>query len=242
MHRSLDRRPWYRKARLRTTKRREPSKPAKGARQKPKPKPKRVRRSAEEARASILDAADKRLASSGPSGIRLQEIASDVGMSHPTVLHHFGNREALVEAVVQRALDGLQKKLLASFRGPSPKGADGAAMFRQIMDTLADRGHARLMAWLSLEGRPADDPDKMLRSLAEAMHATRTTQRRDPAPPFEDTLFVVLLGALALFGEGVLGDTMLDSAGLPAPARDRFHDWFVALLTRHLEGPGIAGA
>jgi len=37
----------------------------------------------------------------------LQEIAADVGVSHSTILHHFGSREALVEAVVTRALDGL---------------------------------------------------------------------------------------------------------------------------------------
>ena len=57
----------------------------------------RVRRTAEDARAAILDAAERRLGATGPGGIRLQEVAADVGVSHSTVLHHFGSREGLVE-------------------------------------------------------------------------------------------------------------------------------------------------
>ena len=46
--------------------------------QKPaRPASKRVRRTAEEARRLILDAAEERLARQGPEGLRLQEIASD---------------------------------------------------------------------------------------------------------------------------------------------------------------------
>src|SRR5688572_5204467 len=67
---------------------------------------KRVRRTAGAAREAILDAAEKRLAEGGPAGLRIQEIARDVGISHPTLLHHFGSRAALVEAVVDRALEG----------------------------------------------------------------------------------------------------------------------------------------
>src|SRR5450432_3158548 len=62
----------------------------------------RRRRTSDEARAAILDAAERRLVSSGPAGIRLQEVAADVGVSHPTVLHHFGSREALVREVCER--------------------------------------------------------------------------------------------------------------------------------------------
>src|SRR5260221_641713 len=52
----------------------------------------RKRRTADEARTAMLDAAEQRLVASGPAAIRLQEVAADVGVSHPTVLHHFGNR------------------------------------------------------------------------------------------------------------------------------------------------------
>src|SRR5437660_1109125 len=112
----------------------------------------RRRRTAEQARAAILDAAERRLVASGPAAIRLQEVASDVGVSHPTVLHHFGSREALVEAVVARALDSLQTGLLAGVRA-SPTGPDQvAALFESVFDTLVSGGHGRAFFWLALSG------------------------------------------------------------------------------------------
>ena len=39
------------------------------------------------ARRAILEAAQKRLADCGPEEIRLQAIASDLGISHPAILH-----------------------------------------------------------------------------------------------------------------------------------------------------------
>src|SRR5262245_6032327 len=73
----------------------------------------RRRRTAEQAREEILDAAEKRLRDRGPDAIRLQEIAADVGISHPAVLHHFGSREGLVGAVTERAMNKLEHELLA---------------------------------------------------------------------------------------------------------------------------------
>jgi hypothetical protein len=111
------------------------------------------------------------------------------------------------------------------------------------MATLGDRGHARLMAWLNLEGRTPEDPAKMLQALATAMHARRIEETGTSAPP-EDTLFLVLLVSLALFGEGVIGDAALDSANLSSDpdARERFHTWLVRLAERHLESNGLIEA
>src|SRR5690242_16224301 len=101
-----------------------------------KPRAPRRRRTGEEARSAILDAAERRLVASGPAGIRLQEVAADVGVSHPTVLHHFTSREGLVEAVVGRALDSLQAALLAAVR-TSPKGPDQVGeLLDAVFDTL----------------------------------------------------------------------------------------------------------
>ena len=63
----------------------------------------RRRRSAQVARREILDAAQQRLSQGGPDAIRLQEIANDVAISHPTILHHFGSRDGLIRALDVRA-------------------------------------------------------------------------------------------------------------------------------------------
>src|SRR5271165_4863601 len=112
----------------------------------------RRRRTGEEARTAILDAAEQRLVASGPGGIRLQEVAADVGVSHPTVLHHFGSREGLTQAVVARALDSLHAGLLAAVQEP-PKGpGQVAALLDGVFDTLVRGGHARAFLWLALSG------------------------------------------------------------------------------------------
>src|SRR5580693_5678142 len=107
----------------------------------------RKRRTADEARAAILDAAERRLVASGPTAIRLQEVAADVGVSHPTVLHHFGSREALVEAVVRRALDSLQAQLLAAVNAAPSSADDVTSLLDAVFDALAVGGHGRTFLW-----------------------------------------------------------------------------------------------
>ncbi len=201
----------------------------------PRRRKKRVRRSAEQARELILDAAEKRLAVGGPAGIRLQEVAADAGISHPTILHHFGSREGLVEAVCQRALDTMQRDAAAAFVAEQFEEADAKLLLRKILALLADKGHARLLAWLALEGRTQEDPAYILRELAQLMHARRLAETGRDAPQ-EDTLFVIVLASLALLGEGILGTATWNSAGLAEDPRapDRFHAWLVDLLGAHL--------
>ena len=55
----------------------------------------RRRRPAEETQAEILNVAQQHLLDRGPGGVRLDEIAREVGVSRQAVLHHFGNREGL---------------------------------------------------------------------------------------------------------------------------------------------------
>ena len=71
---------------------------------------KRIRRTPEEARALILRAARERLSRTGPEGLRLQDIAADAGISHPSILHHFGNREGLVRALTREAAEELRHR------------------------------------------------------------------------------------------------------------------------------------
>src|SRR5262245_29549382 len=117
-------------------------------------KPPRRRRDAAVARADILDAAERRLVASGPSGIRLQEVAADAGVSHPTVLHHFGSREALVKAVIIRALEAIHASLVTAIQRSSGEEAQLTAMLEAVFGALAGAGHARVIVWLALEGYP----------------------------------------------------------------------------------------
>src|SRR5271170_7199052 len=142
------------------------------------PPPPRKRRTADEARTAILDAAERRLQASGPAAIRLQEVAADVGVSHPTILHHFGSREALVEEVVRRALDSLHAGLMAAVVGMPEGGSDQvASLLDAVFETLAAGRHGRTFLWLALAGY-APAKDLRVWSLAEAVHSVRCTRRQ----------------------------------------------------------------
>jgi AcrR family transcriptional regulator len=156
------------------------------------------------------------------------------------VLHHFGTREELVTAVVERAVRRLENTLLDAFRSAGDGAPDGNAMLERVFDMLGRDGHARLIAWLFLTGRDAIDVKTARvgwRAIIDAVHARRT----DGASR-EDTQFTVVLSALATFGQAVAGGPMLDMAGFAgdhdAPAR--FARWFATLLASHLGQPTAA--
>lgn len=205
----------------------------------------RVRRSAEEAREAILDAAGPRLAEVGPAGIRLQDVARDVGVSHPTVLHHFGSREALVEAVVERSIRRLERDLVREIAKIPVSAGSLASLLETVAHVLGPEGHARVVAWLALEGRHQPGPTAF-DAVSRAAHVLRTerwAERGEVAPPFEDTYFAVLLGGLALFGDAVAGGLLRgedDPAALDV-SRRRFRTWLAGLLSERLEH-GARGA
>lgn len=203
-------------------------------------KPKRTRRSADEAKRIILDAAEKRLRELGPAGIRLQDLAADVGVSHPAILHHFGSRDELMQAVVRRALNSLRSAVLDQVRQQMRREVDIPSILDSVFGILAERGHARLMAWLILEGTRPRDETRYVRGVAEAAHIRMIeggwTEGRDF--DFEDMLFTVMLVGMAALGAGVAGDVMRFSSGLEGDeeAEMRFRRWFSALLSRYLAG------
>jgi AcrR family transcriptional regulator len=212
----------------------------------PAKKLKRVRRTAEEAKAVILDAAEKRLRELGPAGIKLQELAADVGVSHPAILHHFGSRDGLVEAVVRRALDSLRDQILEKVRQQMRREVDIPAILDSVFAILAERGHARLVAWLVLEGKNTRDESRLMRALSEAAHVRMVsggwTEGRDFT--FEDMMFTVMMVGSAALGFGVVGEAMRFSSGVEddESVEGRFRHWFSVLLARYLSGHELSHA
>jgi len=197
-------------------------------------KAKRRRLPADQAQAAILDAAERQLAAQGPDGIRLQELADDLGISHPAILHHFGNRAGLVRAVVKRALGRLQDELMGLLaQRADPQVA--ATLLGRVFQVLRDGNHARTLAWLYLSrGETSGDPighGEQMRRVAELVHGMRNQRRRSPAE-FRDTLYTVALADLAVFGLAIC-EPALRRAGVET---DPFLSWLTDRLVEHLDG------
>lgn len=209
-------------------------------------RPARRRRDAATSRAAILDAAEVLLASTGAAGIRLQQVAADAGVSHPTVLHHFGSREGLIEAVVARALQSIHADLVAAIEASSGGEEPLAELLESVFAALTRTGHARVMLWLALEGHSVGAAEVRLSDVVDAAHALRTSKARPRsgarAPAREDTARTVVLASLALVGGAVMLPSLLENAGLPSDEAGgrRFRAWLARVLRAHLEPPGAS--
>jgi AcrR family transcriptional regulator len=203
----------------------------------PPAKPRR-RLDAEAARALILDATEKRLVTVGPSGIRLQEVAADAGVSHSTVLHHFGSRELLVKAVTARALRAIDANLIEAMGRSGGDPDQLEVMLENLAKALEQSGYSRVMLWLALEGHHFDPDEVPLTAVVEAAHTMRLGRRKHTKrPPRDDTARIVVLVTIAICCGGVLTPSLLANAGLPSdPAgQAKFRSWLTRLLISYVD-------
>jgi len=191
----------------------------------------RLRRTPDEARQLILDTAQELIAQSGPEGLRLQDIAATAGISHPLILHHFGNRAGLVRALARRATAELRDRLIAAMTEP---GYSLEEQIDRVFDALGG-GLAQILAWLAATA--PDDGESgetmIMREIIDTMHAHRTANVSPGAMiSREDTEWGALLVTFAAFGDAIYGKALRRSAGLPAndESDGRFRAWLAALL------------
>jgi AcrR family transcriptional regulator len=206
-----------------------------------RPPPKRRRRTSEEARLAILDAAERRLVTAGPAGIRLQDVAADVGVSHPTVLHHFGSRDNLVREVCMLRFESIHNDLVAALASSSGEPEEIGAVLDSVAKAVTETGHARCLFWLGLEGLfERRDENGRLYKIALVAQEVRTRKRKGKPAPLDDTLNVLALSTLALLAQAVIGPHLLGDLGLgeSEKAGTKFRGWLAKLLAEHLEHGG----
>ncbi len=195
--------------------------------------PKRIRRTPEEARALILDAAEACMAKAGPAGLRLQEVADVAGVSHPTILHHFESREGLIRAVHLKSLGQLREVLTAAMTGAGASVQPVAATFAAFREGLAQR-----MLWILQSGPPpAGSSLPIFEEMIDHLHAIRLSiARPGEIVDQEDTRAMVHLTVVAAFGDAVIGQRLRRSQTLEADAEGaaNFAEWFARLLDENI--------
>jgi len=198
-------------------------------------KNKRIRRSPTDARQLILEAAEADMAASGPAGLRLQEVAKAAGVSHPTILHHFGSREGLIQALNLKTIAHLKTVLLnVMSAAPSSSGDAIGPLFAAYRDGLAQR-----MVWLMQSGAVAIGPAG-LPTLDEMVLALQALRERMAGPgvaiDIADTRAIVHLTTIAAFGDAILGKRLRQApnAEEETARRDRFENWFSEMLNVYM--------
>jgi len=148
----------------------------------------RVRRNPEDARALILDAAERVFAKHLPDTVGLKQVAKEAGISHALITHYFGTYDGLVEATLERRFQRLRDTLLPRMIQLLAADADAKTLLtahrREVRTTASDPTMVRLAVWASLSGRvDAKDffPHRVqgLRLLADALEGRSKASRED---------------------------------------------------------------
>ncbi|WP_328808678.1 TetR/AcrR family transcriptional regulator [Nonomuraea montanisoli] len=199
----------------------------------------RRRRTPEQSREEILDAATDLIARYGPNGVGLRRVADAVGVTHGLVTHYFGTYDALVQAVLRRENERQRERMRERMRAdqgvPYSEG-----MTRVLFETLADERYVRLWAWSMLHTEGAGTVSEGLSGFVDAMEAgIRIVLPGERMPDRARIEAVVLLGLSASYGFALGKRSWLAGLGHdPAePAHEAaFRTALASMLARHLEG------
>jgi AcrR family transcriptional regulator len=149
---------------------------------------KRVRRTPDEARTTILDAADRVFARHLPDAVGLKDIGKEAGVSHALVTHYFGTYAGLVEAALERRFARLRESLVRQLfvvLDATAGASEMLAIYRAaITRDAADPVTVRLAAWAMMSGRTAKADFfahrvQGLRLLADALESRSDVPRED---------------------------------------------------------------
>src|SRR3954466_3467379 len=99
--------------------------------------PVRVRRSPEESRRVILDAAAALLIEGGPHAVQVRAVAQRVGMTDAGVAHHFGSRDALLVALLRHGAHRLRDSVQQAVARWMDQGADVSGLVARIAAVYA---------------------------------------------------------------------------------------------------------
>lgn len=201
---------------------------------------KRKRRSKEEARRVILDAAEEVVLEQGPDAFSVTEVAERAGMHQTNVFHHFGTREALLDELIKREMQaGSKRALQALGEALGARAEDRDEAFARIFDVTQTKGIGRLYGWMLLSGRIGDDALPDLAPIMRAARAWRATMDEPEATSQDDLNMMVYTWLLVWLGESIGGDLFAKALGFADPERARgdFHLWLARMANGSRDTP-----
>ena len=179
----------------------------------------------------ILDAATTVFATHGYSGGSLRDIARQLGLSLTGVMHHFGTKYELLEAVLERA--DRTTSVNEDFDFDAACTADGvaSATLARVRSNLERREILRLFAILSAESSPSTHPahdwfvdryrrhsQELAAAFAYDQSVGRVRTDRDP-----QVLSRLLIGAW----DGIQLQWLIDPSFDMNEAMEAFFDWTI---------------
>lgn len=181
---------------------------------------KRIRRPPEEARTLILAAAEQQLNDAGLDGLTVQKVAAVAGISHASVIHHFGSteemRKALYKSLSESLLTDIHRSLIADM--PAQEILSG------LFDAMSNEGHSKLLAWDALSSSEGSVINAdLFRDILNDLDTSANSRH--------DARMVVMLVTCAALGFSVGGQSLKHFLGVTDDEMSGFSQWLSDLLT-----------
>ena len=184
---------------------------------------KRIRRTPEEAKSLILRVASDRLSIHGLEGLNISGVARDAGMSHATVIHHFGSTGAMREALLEKMTHDLLSDVMVALNHHQ----EPARVLDQLFETLSHGGHGRLLAWLALD-QQAFSPGSGSKGLFTDILDRIAKDSGDPVHAKQ----IIFLVAIAAMGKSICGDAIAGLIGMNETEAQQFPGWLAEHIQR----------
>ena len=190
---------------------------------------KKTHSSAEQARTAILDAAEQIVIDVGPAGLRISAVAKAAGMAHPNIIHHFGSREGLLEALAARNGEETTARVTAAIQSALAGQGDMLDAVTGVLESAYVGDPGKVAVWMHMSGQ-RNTLDGNMAQIVEASHQLRQLMDTDVKP--DNTKRLVLLVTLALIGDVVYGEALKSAIGFGNEENDRAHfrRWLAGLM------------
>ncbi len=182
----------------------------------------------EATRRAILEAAARLLAAGGEDALSIREVCAHAGVTPPTIYHHFGDKAALIDRVVDDCFADFDRAFAQRAVPADPVEAMRWAFGRYVEFGMRYPTHYRLM----FEGR-------RIRSTPGGLASYNGLRRRVAAIDAAGRLLVPVEDATAAFWSAVHGVTSLAIRGTvppQSPALALVREAMVSQLTRAVPG------
>ena len=166
----------------------------------------------------------------GPAGLRISAVAKKAGMAHPNIIHHFGSRQGLINALADRVGSQATKRITQAITDAlAAPSEDRVSAMTHVLDMAYPGDAGKAAIWLHLSGAETDMKPNMDKIVALS-HSLR--QHINPDVVLDDTNRLTLLVTLALVGEVVSGASIKEALGFghDQASRAHFRQWLTEIL------------
>jgi AcrR family transcriptional regulator len=162
----------------------------------------------EAVREALIRSAITLFAQFGPSAVSVREIAGHALVNHGLVHRHFGSKEALLEAVLERLV-----KNLAEEAQPKP-GRRRRPARQAFRATRSQNAYLRILAHSLLEERNPEDIQQSFPVMGAMVQAARAAQAEGRYDPKLDPRAVAAIGAALGLGWLMFERFLVKATGL----------------------------